>query len=153
MPQTLPYSMHIITYTMSLFVFLAIMAEVQAQSTNRRFNVTAPLAGSPYVAGQIVPVTYTLPDDSSLSSGKFITDLFLLLMHTILYSVRTSCLFHFQWSGGTFLSSNDLRQRRSQPRVQFPTDIEFRCLLRTSAQRKKPIATEKGWNHWLVPPS
>jgi hypothetical protein len=65
---------------MSLYVLMAIMAQAQAQSANRRFNVTAPLAGSPYVAGQIVPVTYTLPDDSSLSSGKSTMIILLLIL-------------------------------------------------------------------------
>ncbi|KAI8331222.1 hypothetical protein BC941DRAFT_360575 [Chlamydoabsidia padenii] len=43
------------------------MVRGQIQATSRRFNITAPVAGSPYVAGQMVPVTYTLPDDPNLS--------------------------------------------------------------------------------------
>ncbi|KAI8092595.1 uncharacterized protein BX664DRAFT_347871 [Halteromyces radiatus] len=47
---------------------LMIRVWAQVQATNRRFNVTAPIPDSPYVAGQIVPVTYTLPDDANLPS-------------------------------------------------------------------------------------
>lgn len=50
-----------------IFVFLCITftyGEVISPSHN--YNVTLPEPNAPYVAGQMLPISYTLPDDTNL---------------------------------------------------------------------------------------
>jgi hypothetical protein len=54
---------------LSLLSFL-VFADVESPSHN--FNVTLPEPNAPYVAGQMLPISYTLPDDPNLPSRKSI---------------------------------------------------------------------------------
>ncbi|CAO3587739.1 unnamed protein product [Absidia cylindrospora] len=70
----------------------------QVQAANKRFTILAPVADSPYVAGQIVPVTYTLPDDANLSST---------LRLAVYFTSRDPALPYFQ---ATLSDNADLSQ-------------------------------------------
>ncbi|KAI8878906.1 hypothetical protein K501DRAFT_147548, partial [Backusella circina FSU 941] len=39
----------------------------QVQSPSHNYNVTLPEPNTPYVAGQMLPISYTLPNDANLS--------------------------------------------------------------------------------------
>lgn len=39
-------------------------------SPSHTFNVTLPEPNAPYVAGQMLPISYTLPDDTDLPNCK-----------------------------------------------------------------------------------
>ncbi|ORZ15733.1 hypothetical protein BCR42DRAFT_451672 [Absidia repens] len=55
-------------YFLVLIHVFALMVQGQVQAASKRFAILQPVAYSPYVAGQIVPVTYTIPDDAALPS-------------------------------------------------------------------------------------
>lgn len=48
------------------------LSRVQAEivSPTRNFNVTLPEPNTPYVAGQMLPISYTLPDNDKLPTRR-----------------------------------------------------------------------------------
>ncbi|SAM02951.1 hypothetical protein [Absidia glauca] len=124
---------------------MGVMAQVQAQSTNRRFNVTAPLAGSPYVAGQIVPVTYTLPDDSSLSSVLGLAVYFTSNDPTVPFSQATI-------SDNADLSQGFSFQRTSNTGVYYEHQLNFDIPKETKAGNYQIVFVDtKGGGNTTVP--
>ncbi|RCI07032.1 hypothetical protein CU098_013925 [Rhizopus stolonifer] len=54
-----------------IFSFLCLfnlLVHAEIVSPSRNFNVTLPEPNTPYVAGQMLPISYTLPDDDKLST-------------------------------------------------------------------------------------
>ncbi|KAI8978507.1 hypothetical protein BDB01DRAFT_837427 [Pilobolus umbonatus] len=51
-----------------LFVYFS-LAACEVISPSHNYNVTLPEVNAPYVAGQMLPISYTLPDDTSLSNS------------------------------------------------------------------------------------
>jgi len=56
----------------STFVLLVLFRLVKADvpSPSHNYNVTLPEPNAPYVAGQMLPISYTLPDDTNLPNCK-----------------------------------------------------------------------------------
>lgn len=56
----------------STFVFIVLLGLVKADvpSPSHNYNVTLPEPNAPYVAGQMLPISYTLPDDTNLPNCK-----------------------------------------------------------------------------------
>lgn len=49
-------------------ILIIVSADVLSPSHN--YNVTLPESNAPYVAGQMLPIAYTLPDDTNLPNRK-----------------------------------------------------------------------------------
>lgn len=54
--------------TIVLLLLNLVSAEVTSPSHN--YNVTLPEPNAPYVAGQMLPISYTIPDEANLPSRK-----------------------------------------------------------------------------------
>jgi hypothetical protein len=50
-----------------LFLLLSSAVQAQVESPSHNYNVTLPEPNTPYVAGQMLPISYTLPNDANLS--------------------------------------------------------------------------------------
>lgn len=55
-----------------LFSVLSSLVCAEVLSPSHNFNVTLPEPNAPYVAGQMLPISYTLPDDTNLPNRKYI---------------------------------------------------------------------------------
>lgn len=53
-----------------LGVILLGLVKADVPSPSHNFNVTLPEPNAPYVAGQMLPISYTLPDDTNLPNCK-----------------------------------------------------------------------------------
>ncbi|KAI8638113.1 hypothetical protein BD408DRAFT_374020 [Parasitella parasitica] len=60
------------------FIYLVILGLVKADvpSPSHNYNVTLPEPNAPYVAGQMLPISYTLPDDANLPNLLSLSVLF-----------------------------------------------------------------------------
>ncbi|KAF1801370.1 hypothetical protein V8B55DRAFT_1389517 [Mucor lusitanicus] len=62
----------------STLVFIVLFSSVKADvpSPSHNYNVTLPEPNAPYVAGQMLPISYTLPDDTNLPNLLSLSVLF-----------------------------------------------------------------------------
>jgi hypothetical protein len=71
-----------------------VAADVPSPSHN--FNVTLPEPNAPYVAGQMLPISYTLPDDTNLPNCKYNDGIKECIRKTnSLNSIIFICVFHY----------------------------------------------------------
>lgn len=54
----------------ALFSILSHLVSCEVLSPSHNYNVTLPEPNAPYVAGQMLPISYTLPDDTNLPNRK-----------------------------------------------------------------------------------
>ncbi|KAI8335883.1 hypothetical protein BC941DRAFT_325346, partial [Chlamydoabsidia padenii] len=131
-----------------LFILLLtrlLMVNGQVQAVNRRFNITAPVADSPYVAGQIVPITYTLPDDASLPN---------VLGLSVYFTSRDNSVPFFQ---ATVTENADLSQgfsfkRMANTQVYYEHQLNYGIPKETKAGNYQIVFVDtKGGGNTTVP--
>ncbi|KAI8368870.1 hypothetical protein EDC96DRAFT_422794, partial [Choanephora cucurbitarum] len=102
---------------MNLFVVLflvtaILLAQAEIVSPTRNFNVTLPEPNAPYVAGQMLPISYTIPDNDRLPS---------LLSLSIIFSTQDSTL---NFTQVVITSNADISQGFSFKRMRN-TDVYY----------------------------
>jgi hypothetical protein len=62
-------------YSLFICCLLSSLVVADVPSPSHTFNVTLPEPNAPYVAGQMLPISYTLPDDTNLPNCKYNNEL------------------------------------------------------------------------------
>ncbi|CAO3582871.1 unnamed protein product [Absidia cylindrospora] len=113
-------------YFLVLVQVFALMTQGQIQAASKRFTISQPVEYSPYVAGQIVPVTYTISDDANLPS---------ILGLAVVFTSRDASVpfFHATISNNADLSQGFSFRRTANTQVYYEHQLNYNIPKETPA--------------------
>lgn len=59
-----------IHFLLLIGLVFSVLVKAEVISPSHTYNVTLPEPNAPYVAGQMLPISYTLPDEANLPNCK-----------------------------------------------------------------------------------